>query len=1099
MADGVRAALERLSAAGLLDPYTWVDSGGCWRVEHGKADARTLGAAIGRDAQEAFVVGLAAAADDEPVDGGFYAYVQSCFDSLQRVQGAEPVPPPVIVSSRATTISEPPVQYRWGRQVIPFPGDFASPDSGMEEVSPDRAPYWLAHFVGCATGIWRTAAEPQPFVLAAPPGDERADGFQLARCFSRTIDLGWMPAYVAAGATRSREGGWPNPNESVYENDPGSIRENQLAAITGKLVSLHATKLSVYRMPPVTLEQRKVSLREGLSIVWDRVTADIRHFPSRWLDVRKGAIHDWIAVRAESVRPGSGVYIRRWGELDAPPAAEHVEEVTPLGVDDGAVGEAWRDLFDLCVGLVDGSELPHELVTLVPKRAKKPLVTDPHRLVPDPEDRPPVHGRVARVCDPRVVGELVLGEVRRLKGQAAELRRQEPEPADAPPEGDVEDGGARLWLDDTVTAEELEARADALRDWLETQKATPVWHIGSHIHEEILRLDTDTSNVADTEDRKASEMIVNAVRSERRRRGYRWLRLLILAVLIGLGLAGIVPLVLVLAVVLLLALFGLFRLFRRGVRAVWRAFVFPTGATAAAIDAAVIRAWQPEAAEDRRRLERRYQEFLDWAQVIGYFLHRPWRVGKPPAAEARIGLDELAGDVPNACAIAFPSDSAAVADRLVRRARQRVFRAGWLSEHAREAIEKSEDGFVGSRAAGSAFDDVGEDGLRVKLVRDLHEGSIVRLVGSAPARAALEAIVDGAVADVVGGVVHRAAGSVALPEPDEWSQNPESLAEHARRVLPSIVAVYGPEQRWRGSAIAVAQDLVATNRHCVEGYSDVMLILRDSTTVAGRVIAMSDTEDLAIVQVTDSEVMLQPVPLGATRDLYWGAPLFTVGYPFFEPDRGDPTAEWGILTAQVRHIGNLGRFLQYNAATGPGASGSAVFNLRDEIVGIHARGGSAYDSDERAVLHHSLAVPVEDLEKLMRAHGYESAPRSLHSGATEPTEEAATFVAAIATPCERFPRVGEQRDAVRSVARSSLVPDTRHATELRVADLATERASIESPVRLSVLRTDESSVFSLHEALGLAVPRDAEAAGGTLSDRQHRSSAYDHSGGAADV
>lgn len=83
-----------------------------------------------------------------------------------------------------------------------------------------------------------------------------------------------------------------------------------------------------------------------------------------------------------------------------------------------------------------------------------------------------------------------------------------------------------------------------------------------------------------------------------------------------------------------------------------------------------------EALEDLRRISRAYRQYLDWARVLGAFVHAPH--GNPSAAAERSVHVGQGLPLNNAIGVATPDPDAV--DDVANRWRGRLFPVGWLSE-----------------------------------------------------------------------------------------------------------------------------------------------------------------------------------------------------------------------------------------------------------------------------------------------------------------------------------------------------------------------------------------------------------------------------------
>jgi S1-C subfamily serine protease len=138
-----------------------------------------------------------------------------------------------------------------------------------------------------------------------------------------------------------------------------------------------------------------------------------------------------------------------------------------------------------------------------------------------------------------------------------------------------------------------------------------------------------------------------------------------------------------------------------------------------------------------------------------------------------------------------------------------------------------------------------------------------------------------------------------------------------------------------GSGVLISNDKVLTAAHLVQAADRTMVEFSRGELISARVIGSALSADIAVLQLEHSPANAAPVTLGNSDKLDVGDQIFVVGAPY------------GIsrtLTAghvSGRHLLNERRenttgveFLQTDAAINSGNSGSPVFNLDGEVMGI---------------------------------------------------------------------------------------------------------------------------------------------------------------------
>jgi tetratricopeptide (TPR) repeat protein len=162
-----------------------------------------------------------------------------------------------------------------------------------------------------------------------------------------------------------------------------------------------------------------------------------------------------------------------------------------------------------------------------------------------------------------------------------------------------------------------------------------------------------------------------------------------------------------------------------------------------------------------------------------------------------------------------------------------------------------------------------------------------------------------------------------------------SLPELIRRVKPAVVSIITydakNEIKITGTGFFVRPGQVITNLHVIENASRVEVRTFDGKgkTYNVRGVAGIDVEgDLALLSVD--------VPVTRLRNLVLtravpdeGEQIFVIGNPL----RLEGSVSDGIVAA-VREIPGLGKIIQITAPISHGNSGSPVFNMRGEVVGV---------------------------------------------------------------------------------------------------------------------------------------------------------------------
>lgn len=163
----------------------------------------------------------------------------------------------------------------------------------------------------------------------------------------------------------------------------------------------------------------------------------------------------------------------------------------------------------------------------------------------------------------------------------------------------------------------------------------------------------------------------------------------------------------------------------------------------------------------------------------------------------------------------------------------------------------------------------------------------------------------------------------------------ETLPELVRRLKPAVVAIatYDAqgESLMTGSGFFLRPGQVVTNLHVVRGAKRSEIKTLDGKgkvfPVVGT-IAVDEEGDLALLRVdTPPERVRSSELASALPDE--GETIFVIGNPL----KLEGSVSHGIVSA-VREVPNVGRIIQITAPISHGNSGSPVFNLKGQVVGV---------------------------------------------------------------------------------------------------------------------------------------------------------------------
>jgi tetratricopeptide (TPR) repeat protein len=162
-----------------------------------------------------------------------------------------------------------------------------------------------------------------------------------------------------------------------------------------------------------------------------------------------------------------------------------------------------------------------------------------------------------------------------------------------------------------------------------------------------------------------------------------------------------------------------------------------------------------------------------------------------------------------------------------------------------------------------------------------------------------------------------------------------SLPELVRRVKPSVVAVATYDAKGEplatGSGFFLRPGQVLTNLHVIRGAFRAEIRTLDGKgrvfPVAG-MLSVDDEGDLALLSVNIPAERARPLEISTVLPED-GEKIFVIGNPL----RLEGSVSDGIVSA-VREVPNLGKIIQITAPVSHGNSGSPLFNLKGQVIGI---------------------------------------------------------------------------------------------------------------------------------------------------------------------
>lgn len=295
-----------------------------------------------------------------------------------------------------------------------------------------------------------------------------------------------------------------------------------------------------------------------------------------------------------------------------------------------------------------------------------------------------------------------------------------------------------------------------------------------------------------------------------------------------------------------------------------------------------------------------------------------------------------------------------------------------------------------------------------------------------------------------------------------------------------------------GTCFFVAKaGIAATNRHVIDGATDIALIDARGRVHAAKVLRQDKDVDLAVLEaVTAHDVA--PLPLARDADVPLGEPVFTIGFPVPGVLGNDPKFSEGSLGGQT----GLGAawLYQVTVPVQPGNSGGPLVDHRGLVVGVIV---SKLRADrlmvEQGVTPENVnfAIKSVELRRMLRGLPLSSAKAArTRQAAVKRTEASVCHVIATpaappkpapgdvvapppappstaapkadAPPAPPSPPAGGATDQQRISGDPHIYPDAATVNEMRRVGLTALRASVE----VCIATTGEVTSVSISRSSG---------------------------------
>lgn len=571
----------------------------------------------------------------------------------------------------------------WEQTIVASPEERASPDHPNVLVLGDRNLVSHAAIALCSSGgLWVGMDDTSPlldFVAESGSGDAAP---RVVRSFVRSVRGGEVTPAVAEYALSQQDGRWRVPAAAEplgATSEPEAVIED-----TVRVLDRIDQGALVYAAPPALVVVQKTKV--GFSVIW----ADFKEF---WrIQLRRITdIPARITAAAEDriTRKMFGPDGAQVFGFGTPSFQDRSAQLVELREEDGDTGlilgqaktaeralqvlgraarpeaaraQAWLELRQVCLGMVDGGALPVEVPKPVAGNVRQ-VITEPEKVVPDSEaprfEVPgdviaaddllkPYRGLVLPPCDPLLTARLDRdldlvrtkyderaqqeatqaqakeGEAAAAREQAAQATASGQDPAvftsvAARADGEAQEargreGRARQW------AERLHEVEDDLVAWAQPRLPTLMWRVGETIGSQLDDA-TNDQEAALAAIHDAPGLDVDGIERARKRLARSLVLWFLLAAVGGgllFGLAGVTLAPVLAVVVFLVMAFGSFARYSRTKSMCEAQFA------AAVADQINAMNRLAHAAREVSRLAVLYKLYVEWSEILGYQAHAPW-------------------------------------------------------------------------------------------------------------------------------------------------------------------------------------------------------------------------------------------------------------------------------------------------------------------------------------------------------------------------------------------------------------------------------------------------------------------------------------------
>ena len=180
-----------------------------------------------------------------------------------------------------------------------------------------------------------------------------------------------------------------------------------------------------------------------------------------------------------------------------------------------------------------------------------------------------------------------------------------------------------------------------------------------------------------------------------------------------------------------------------------------------------------------------------------------------------------------------------------------------------------------------------------------------------------------------------------------------SIADVTENALPSVAHIVTGTGSGTGF-IVNESGLVVTNKHVVDGSTQVSVRMAAGSEYRGRVTQRHPTLDLAYISI-DSSQTFTPIAVGDSDEVRVGAEVIAIGFPLGTSLGSEPTVSVGIISAKRDDR------LQTDASLNPGNSGGPLLNIFGQVIGVVVSRVET-DGSGRPISGIGFAIPINEVK-----------------------------------------------------------------------------------------------------------------------------------------